>query len=59
MFQLSSLQLTYNFNVTIVNDGMVEVQEDFSVNLTHVTQEGGINITPDMATVSIADDDSK
>ena len=56
-FQLSSTKLTYNFNITIVNDDTVEVPEYFFVNLTHVTHECSVKIIPKMATVNIVDDD--
>ena len=59
VFQLISTQLTYNFNITVVNDDILEELEDFFVNLTRVTQVEIIDITPDMATVNIADDDGK
>ena len=59
VFQLNSTQLTYNFNITIVDDGVLELMEEFSVSLTHVTQEGKIDIIPDMATVTIVDNDGK
>ena len=59
VFQLISTQLTYNFNVTIVNDDVVEISEDFFISLTRVTQEGRIEIMPRMATVNIVDDDGK
>ena len=59
VFQLSSTQLTYNFNITIVNDDVVEIPEDFFISLTPVTQESRMEIMPDMVTVNIADDDGK
>ena len=59
VFELNSTELTYTFNITIVNDDVVEVTEDFSISLTRVTQMGRISITPDMATVSITDNDGK
>ena len=59
VFQFSSTKLTYNFNITIVNDDTVEVPENFFVNLIHVTQEGSTKIIPMMATVNIVDDDGK
>ena len=59
VFQLSSIQLTYNFNITIVDDGVLELAEEFSVSLTRVTQDGNVDITPDTATVTIADNDGK
>ena len=59
VFQLISTQLTYNFNITIVNDDVVEISEDFFISLTCVTQGGRIKIMPSMATVNIADDDGK
>ena len=59
VFQLISTQLTYKFNITIINDDIVEGLEDFFVNLTHVIQLETIDITPDMAAVNITDDDGK
>ena len=59
VFQLRSTQFTYNFNITIVNDDIVEVPEDLFVNLTRVTQEGSMKIIYNMATVNIADDDGR
>ena len=59
VFQLSSTQLTYNFNITIVNDDILEKAEVFFIRLTRVTEEGRIEIMPSMATVTVADDDGK
>ena len=59
VFQLSSTQFTYNFNITIVNDDIVEVPEDLFINLTRVTQEGSMEIIHNMATVNIDDDDGR
>ena len=57
VFQLNSTRFTYNFNITILNDGIVEVAEEISVTLTHATQKDRIDLTPDMTTVNIMDDD--
>ena len=59
VFQLNSTQLTYDLNITIVNDDVVEMPEGFSISLTPVIQEGRIEIIPSIATVNIADDDGK
>ena len=59
VFQLISTQPTYTFNITIVNDNIVEGQEDFFINLASVTQVGIIGNSHDMATVNIADDDGQ
>ena len=59
VFELNSTQHNYTFNITIVNDNLVEGPENFFVNLTHLTQVELIEITPDMVTVNTADDDGK
>ena len=59
VFQLSSAQLTYNFNITIVNDDILEIAEDFFIKLARVTEVGRIEIMPSVATVTLADDDGK
>ena len=59
IFQVKSTQLAYEFNITIVNDGILEAEEDFLVSLVHITQGVNIDIDPDVATVSIVDDDGK
>ena len=58
-FQLNPMQLMYNFTITIENDDVVEVPEEFSLHLTRVTQEGRVTISPALAIVSIADNDGK
>ena len=59
VFQLKSTQLAYEFNITIVNDDILETIEEFLVSVTHVTEDGSIDIDPNVAIVTVADDDGK
>ena len=58
-FQLDAAKLTYSFNLTIVNDDVVEPTEDIVISLARVTTEGNILITRDAALVTIADNDGE
>ena len=52
-----------SFDVTIVDDSFYEPTEDFTVSLTQVSvvnfDSSRVRVDPDLATVTITDDDSK
>ena len=57
MLTFSSSQPQINVSVPIIDDGMNEPDEMFSVNLTRLTDNSRVAIRPDTADVVIIDDD--
>ena len=45
------------FNVSIVNDDAAENTEDFTVTITNEVPSLSVNVTPDVATITILDRD--
>ena len=45
------------FNVTIVNDDDAENAEDFTLTIRNAVPSASVNVTPDVATVTILDRD--
>ena len=55
----ASSETMYSFNVSLVNDNVYELIENFNPQLTFVEAANRVTIDPGSAQVQILDDDSK
>ena len=46
-------------DIPIVNDNIVELEEQFTASLSLGTTASNVQVDPDLATISITDDDGK